>query len=399
MKKTSTLWLLSLTLLAITTITSCSKDEPIIEVLDNGTTSNGNVVSIIDDANFVLDYIKYTVKDDHLVVSGYDKEGFQGKANIIPRITYKGTTYDVKEIDEFAFVRCTSLTSVNIPSSVTTIKHNAFQGCTGLTAITIPNGVQIIGSDAFQGCTGLTAIAIPSSVIALEGAFPDCTNIESIKVDKNNSRYDSRQNCNAIITTSTNKLTYGCKNTTIPNSVTSIGSFAFSGCTGLTSITIPNSVTTIGICAFGYTGLTSITIPNSVTDIGNGAFWNSTSLTSVTIPNSVTSIKEAVFMDCTSLKSVTIPNSVKTIGNNAFSGCTGLTSIEIPSSVTSIGSGAFSLCNLESMHIQSKTPPQTSIEGSFQLRIDYITLYVPVGSADAYKAATPWKYFKEIIEE
>lgn len=213
-------------------------------------------------------------------------------------------------------------------------------------------------------------------MIALEHAFPDCTNIESIKVDKNNSRYDSRQNCNAIITTSTNTLTYGCKNTTIPNSVTSIGNFAFNGCTGLTSITIPNSVTTIGICAFGYTGLTSITIPNSVTDIENGAFWNSTSLTSVTIPNSVTSIKEAVFWDCTSLKSVTIPNSVKTIGYKAFSGC-----------------------NLESMHIQSKTPPQTSIEGSFQLRIDYITLYVPVGSADAYKAATPWKYFKEIIEE
>ena len=105
---------------------------------------------------------------------------------------------------------------------------------------------------------------------------------------------------------------------------------------------------------------------------------------------------------------ITIPASITVhgyayrvteLGEYCFERCTGLTNVTIPNSVTELGYGCFSLCNLESMHIQSKTPPQTSIEGSFQLRIDYITLYVPVGSADAYKAATPWKYFKEIIEE
>ena len=133
---------------------------------------------------------------------------------------------------------------------------------------------------------------------------------------------------------------------TIPNSVTSIGNFAFSYCTGLTSVTIPNSVTSIGNYAFQYcTGLTSVTIPNSVTSIGNGAFYYCSGLTSVTIPNSVTSIGHYAFRECSGLTSVTIGNSVTSIGDDAFYGCTGLTSVTIPNSVTSIGSHAFGGCS------------------------------------------------------
>ena len=131
----------------------------------------------------------------------------------------------------------------------------------------------------------------------------------------------------------------------ISYAVTSIGDYAFYGCTGLTSITIPNSVTTIGNYAFlGCTSLTSITIPNSVTSIGEVTFYGCTSLTSVNIPNSVTSIGEMTFSGCTSLTCVNIPNSVTTIGNSAFSGCSGLTSITIGNSVTTIEYGAFDGC-------------------------------------------------------
>ncbi len=138
----------------------------------------------------------------------------------------------------------------------------------------------------------------------------------------------------------------GLTSVTIPDSVTSIGNCAFDGCSGLTNVTIPNSVTSIGDYAFcKCSGLTSITIPNSVTSIGNSAFYNCKSLTSITIPDSVTSIGDYAFSDCSGLTSITIPDSVTSIGNSAFSSCSGLTSITIPNSVTSIGDRAFRSCS------------------------------------------------------
>ena len=180
----------------------------------------------------------------------------------------------VTSIGDAAFCNCSRLTSVTIGNSVTTIGLWAFYNCSGLTSVTIPNSVTSIGEFAFHRCSGLTSMTIPNSVTSIGvGAFEGCSGLTSVTVDKNNGTYDSRDNCNAIIETSTNKLIVGCKNTTIPNSVTSIGEYAFCECSGLTSMTIPNSVTSIGKNAFrGCSGLTSVTIPNSVTSIGKYAF-------------------------------------------------------------------------------------------------------------------------------
>ena len=167
--------------------------------------------------------------------------------------------------------------------SVTSIGYVAFSGCTGLTSITIPASVTSLGSQVFYDCTGLTSISIPASVTSIgTEAFSTCSGLASIKVEAGNTAYDSRENCNAIIETASNALVTGCMNTTIPSSVTSIGSYAFRGCTGLASISIPASVTTIGGSAFyGCTGLTSITIPASVTSIGWDALWGCSSLTDI----------------------------------------------------------------------------------------------------------------------
>ena len=275
----------------------------------------------------------------------------------------------VTSIVREAFHGCKGLTSVTIPDSVTSIDVSAFSGCTGLTSVTIPDSVTSIGNYAFYGCTGLTSITIPDSVTSINySAFTGCTGLTSITIDSNNKIYDSRNNCNAIIETESNTLIFGCKNTVIPDSVTSIGGDAFFGCTGLTSITIPDSVTRIGGYAFyGCTGLTSITIPDSVTSIVWGAFYGCKGLTSVTIGDSVTSIDYDAFYGCKGLTSVTIGDSVTSIGYKAFYGCTGLTDVYYAGSDSewneiSINSGNMCLTNA-TIHYTNRYEQNTSPSG------------------------------------
>ena len=158
------------------------------------------------------------------------------------------------------FYECTTIKKIIIINDVTTIGREIFRGCTNLEEIEISNSVTSIGELAFRSCSGLTSIEIPNSVTSIGNfAFSSCSSLTSIKVDLNNSKYDSRNNCNAIIETSTNTLIAGCKNTKIQNSVTSIGRYAFTECSVLTSITIPDSVTSIGSIAFdGCDNLTII---------------------------------------------------------------------------------------------------------------------------------------------
>ncbi len=343
---------------------------------------------------------------------------YSGNIILPESVNYDGTKYSVTSIGLWSFSGCSELTSITIPNSVTEIGDQAFVSCSGLTSIVvengnskydsrnncnaiietatnkllfgcmntiIPNDVTSIGYWSFYDCSGLTSVTIPRSVTEIgRNAFMNCSGLTSIVVENGNSKYDSRNNCNAIIKTESNELLYGCNNTIIPSDVTSIGSSAFSGRSSLTSVTIPNSVTSIGDKAFQEcTGLTSVTIPNSVTfissftfdgcsglisivipnsvkQINEYAFRGCTGLTSVTIGNSVTNIGESAFHGCSSLASVSIPNSVTYIGRSAFQGCSGLTSITIPNSVTTIGSGAFSGCSITSITIPSSV---TSIEG------------------------------------
>ena len=319
----------------------------------------------------------------------------------------------VETIGTYAFDSCTKLVKVNLPYSVKFIGVSAFDGCSSLIKVNseiegecnIPNGVTDIEGHAFANCSGLTDVIIPSSanVIGLNPYAADA-NIKSITVDANNAYYDSRNNCNAIIKTSTNELISGCKNTIIPNNVTSIGRNAFLGATGLTNITIPNSVTSIGEQAFqSCESLASINIPTGVTSIDDYVFSYCYSLTSVTIPNTVTEIGRNAFESCRSLTGITIPNSVTSIGQYAFGGCISLTGITIPDSVTSIGSHAFYYCySLTSVTCLATTPPTLggNLFGTSEDPQAYSVqaIYVPSSSVNAYKTAEYWSTYANLIQ-
>ena len=306
-----------------------------------------------------------------------------------------------------AFYRCSSLTSVTIGNGVTTIGNSAFSGCDGLTLVTIPDSVTTIGDDAFSGCDGLTSVAIGNGVTTIgdcafsecDGlysvtipesvttigyyAFYRCYDLTSIVVDADNANYCS-ENGVLFSKDKTSLICFPAGKSgayVIPDTVTTIGDYAFYECDGLTSITIPDSVTFIGDLAFcECSGLTSVTIGNSVTTIGDLDFAWCESLTSVTIGNGVTTIGDSAFAWCESLTSIVvdednenycsengvlfskdkislicypaeksgdyvISDTVTTIGDYAFYGCDNLTSITIPDSVTSIGGDAFGNCS------------------------------------------------------
>ncbi len=294
----------------------------------------------------------------------------------------------VTRISDYVFSDCSSLTSVTIGSSVTSIGNYAFQNCSGLISITIPNSVTSISNDTFYECSGLTSITIGNSVTSIGNyAFQNCSGLISITIPNSVTSIgiEAFEGCS------------GLTSVTIPNSVTSIGSFAFDNCYGLKKVIVSDIAAWCGISfndsfsnplSFAHhiysddnTEIKDMVIPNSVTSIGSYAFNNCSGLTSITIPNSVTSIGRRAFSYCSGLTSITIGSSVTSFGSNVFNGA------DIPT-IISLIENPFA--------IEGKT---SDYDRTFSLNtFNNATLYVPKGTIDKYKATAGWKDFVFIEE-
>lgn len=292
----------------------------------------------------------YLYKDGRLVIegaggsnvyvgplSGFIKDEYldQAKSLIIKNIRW---------IKSETFENCKNVTTVTFDPSgyldVQSIEDRAFEGCSSLKTITIPKYVSEMGSYVFSGCTNLESIRISASVSKIGSRmFAGCPNLKSIVVEEGNKKYDSRENCNAIVETATNTLVCGTENSTIPSTITAIGSSAFAE-TGLKNFVIPEGVTSIQYGAFeNCQNLKSVTLPQSLKKLEYRVFAKS-GLTSVVIPEGITRLPDGTFTECQNLETVTLPTTLEAIENNAFSN-SGLTSIFIPKGVTSISSTSF----------------------------------------------------------
>lgn len=313
----------------------------------------------------VIDGLKYIIYTDqnYAVLTG---NKYTQREIVIPAsITWEGKKYHVTELGAKSFFDCYNLTSVTIPSSVTSLGQSCFYSC-GLTSVTIPSSVTSLGERCFENCRGLTSVTIPSSVTRLGGlCFAYCKKLASIN---------------------------------IPSSVKSLGEYCFWGCSSLASVTIPLSVTSLGSgCFSSCSSLKSVTIPSSVTSLGQRCFDGCSSLTSVTIPSSVTSLGTGCFSDCSSLTSISIPSSVTSLGQMCFENCYNLYSVNIQSPKIKLGSACFASTIITDFTIMAMTPPTIS-DGCFNgCSIDKAKLMVPKASVSSYQSAEVWKSFGTIV--
>ena len=325
-------------------LTSISIPSSVTEIKDHAFLECSGLESITVDAN---NPVYNSQGDCNAIIETASNRLILGCKNTVIPAT-------VTCIGDCAFNNCINLASINIPSSVTSIDDMAFLGCTSLPTITIPSSVTTIGNSVFHGCSSLTSIHIPSSVTSIGNhLFMSCDNLRSITVDANNTVYDSRDNCNAIIKTKWNQLVEGCNTTVIPNTVIYIGQYAFSHRAIAGELKIPNSVTSIG--------------------------------------------KEA-FYQCSRLTSVTMGNSVSGIGNYSFYECAGLKVITLPASLEYINSYAFSSCDsIKKVICYASEPPSANTNCFESTAYENAVLLVPEAALGSYQAHATWGSFRNIL--
>ena len=328
---------------------------------------------------------------------------YSGSIAIPGTVEFKGITHNVTGIGNYAFSSCEKLTSITIPNSVTDIGNKAFFDCDGLSTVTIPNSVTDIGEKAFSDCYKLTTIKIGNGVKKIgKNAFNNCSNLTYVYIsDIVTWCHIDFENSSSNPLHTTHRLYLNgkeIKSLIIPNNVKSIGKYAFSFCTNLTSVTIGNGVTNIGQHAFDACwDLSFVTISDAETTIENSAFAGCSKLSYLNLGNNLVSIGDYAFTNCSALTLLNIPNSTTSIGNQAFYYCKGLKSITLGSGITDIGSEAFAyLQDLTDIYCHAEDVPSTNSKAFEKSYIGYVNLHVPATSIESYKATEPWSKFGNI---
>jgi hypothetical protein len=303
--------------------------------------------------------------------------------------TTNGTITITKFVDHFGIENVFAIPSAINGLPVTSLGDSAFEKCNYLYSVIIPNSITSIGSSAFWNCATLTSVTIPNSVTNIgKSPFAGCKSLSNITVDALNPAYSSS---NGVLFNKSQTILIQCPENksgkyAIPDTVTRIGSGAFSRCFNLSSVTIPDSVTRIESYAFdNCLNLASAVIPNSVATIEYRAFGSCLGLSSVKIPNNVTNIGSRAFDGCSRLIIATIGNSVASVGSGTFSMCASLSSITVGSSVTNIDSSAFSGCSsLTNITVDVLNPVYSSLEGVLFNKSQTTLITCPMGVVGSY---------------
>mgnify|MGYP002600650128 FL=1 len=238
---------------------------------------------------------------------------------------------DITTICTLAFAN-TPVQTVQLPSTLTTIRYGAFQNCTALKQITLPKSMTFIEGGAFQNCSALTSISVPQNVTYLgASAFSGCTSLTSATLPQTITRISSGlfENCSSLTTVQAS------------SALTSIGSRAFAETSALSSFTFPQTLTAVGAESFTGSGIVTANLPQSVTYLGAGAFADCTKLVYAQVPAAIQAIRERTFRNCTELKNVSIPEGIRYIGAAAFQNDVSLQTIDFAQSLLTICDNAF----------------------------------------------------------
>jgi len=290
----------------------------------------------------------------------------------------------VTSIGSDAFGECYSLESVTLPATLKTIGEYAFYWCRSLRSVVLPEGLKTIGDEAFYNCEVLDNIVIPASVTSIgEDVFLRCASLENFSVHKDNAKYASQDGAlfNKAKTTLIQFLASNKTSYTVPATVKTIVGYAFADNASLKKITLSSGMTSVGGWALAYCyALETVVMPNSIKSLGEDAFTYCESLKSVTFSNQLTTIGVGAFSGCESLRTVKLPESLTTIGAEAFSG-SGLTKITIPAKVSSIRDDAFFYClDLTSISVSADNKKYASQSGVLFNKAKTTLLQYPMGN-------------------